>query len=180
MTTSLKTPFSNIWMGWPCHPYPSVPGEGSFHGQDWSHISLLPDTHSSGWLELTGHSLAIQTLQQLTNSLKWVLKNKYGIQHVIHVLDDFFMAARNKLDCLTSFSTWLRVFMSLKAQVVASKTIGPSWEIDFMGIRLDNIHMEAHLPQDKLVRINQLLNSFKNRRSACLVTVTDRDSPVFT
>lgn len=121
------------------------------------------------------HSLAIQTLQQLTNSLKWVLKNKYGIQHVIHVLDDFFMAARNKLDCLTSFSTWLRVFMSLKAQVVASKTIGPSWEIDVMGIRLDNIHMEAHLPQDKLVRINQLLNSFKNRRSACLVTVTDRE-----
>ena len=89
------------------------------------------------------------------------------------------MAAQNKLDCLTSFSTWLRVFMSLKAQVVASKTIGPSWEIDFMGIRLDNVHMEAHLPQDKLVRINQLLNSFKNRRSACLVTVTDRDSPVF-
>ena len=48
-----------------------------------------------------------------------------------------------------------------------------------MGIILDSIRMEAHLPQDKLVRINRLLNSFKNRRSAHLVTVTDRDSPVF-
>lgn len=66
--------------------------------------------------------------------------------------------------------------MSLKAQVVASKTIGPSWEIDFMGIILDSIRMEAHLPQDKLVRINRLFNSFKNRRSAHLVTVTDQDS----
>ena len=59
--------------------------------------------------------------------------------------------------------------MSLTAQVVASKTIGPCWEIEFMAIILDSVRMEARLPQDKLVRINQLLNSFKNRRSVRLV-----------
>ena len=106
---------------------------------------------------------------QLSDGLEWILKNNYGIQHVIHILDDFFIAERNKLDCLTSFSTLLRVFMSLKAPVVASKTIGPSREIEFMGIILDSVHMEARLPQDKLIRINQLLDSFKNRRSVRLV-----------
>ena len=106
---------------------------------------------------------------QLSDGLEWILKNNYGIQHVIHILDDFFIAERNKSDCLTSFSTLLRVFMSLKAPVVASKTIGPSREIEFMGIILDSVRMEARLPQDKLIRINQLLDSFKNRRSVRLV-----------
>ena len=87
----------------------------------------------------------------------------------------FFTPERNKLDYLTSFSTLLRVFTSLKAPVVASKTIGPSREIEFMGIILDRVGMEARLPQDKLVRINQLLTCFKNRRSVCLI---DRDSPI--
>ena len=106
---------------------------------------------------------------QLSDGLEWILKNNYGIQHVIHILDDFLIAEQNKSDCLTSFSTLLRVFMSLKAPVVASKTIGPSREIEFMGIILDSVRMEARLPQDKLIRINQLLDSFKNRRSVRLV-----------
>ena len=38
-----------------------------------------------------------------------------------------------------------------------------------MGIILDSVRMEARLPQDKLIRINQVLNSFKNRWSARLV-----------
>ena len=38
-----------------------------------------------------------------------------------------------------------------------------------MGIILDSVRMEARLPQDKLIRINQVINSFKNRWSARLV-----------
>ena len=34
-----------------------------------------------------------------------------------------------------------------------------------MGIVLDSVHMEARLPQDKLSRIHDLLNSFKSRSS---------------
>ena len=106
---------------------------------------------------------------QLSDALEWIVKHNYHIQHVIHILDDFFIAEESKLACLTSFSTLLRVFMSLKAPVVSSKTIGPSQEIEFMGIVLDSVRMEAHLPQDKLSRIHDLLNSFKSRRSVRLV-----------
>ena len=38
-----------------------------------------------------------------------------------------------------------------------------------MGIVLDSVRMEAHLPQDKLSRISVLLNSFKHHRSVRLV-----------
>jgi len=59
--------------------------------------------------------------------------------------------------------------MLLRAPVVASKTIGPSQEIEFTGIVLDSIRTEARLPQDKLSRIYGLLTSFKKRRSVHLV-----------
>ena len=59
--------------------------------------------------------------------------------------------------------------MSLQVPTVASKTLGPSQVLEFMGIVLDSNRMEARLPDDKLTRIRQLLDSFANRRSSRLV-----------
>ena len=59
--------------------------------------------------------------------------------------------------------------MSLKAPTVASKTIGPSQQIELMGIVLDSVRMEARSPQDKLIRIKDLLGSFQKRRSVRLI-----------
>ena len=59
--------------------------------------------------------------------------------------------------------------MSLHAPVVASKTLGPSQVLEFMGIILDSTLMEARLPEDKLTHLRTLLASFKGRRSVRLV-----------
>jgi len=52
---------------------------------------------------------------------------------------------------------------------VAAKTLGPAQVLEFMGIVLDSNRMEARLPDDKLTRISQLLDSFTDRPSARLV-----------
>ena len=75
---------------------------------------------------------------QFSDALEWILKHNYGLQHVLHILDDFFIAEQSRMQCLTSFSTLLRLFMSVGAPVVASKTLGPSQVLEFMGIELDN------------------------------------------
>ena len=106
---------------------------------------------------------------QLSDALEWVLRHNYSLSNTLHILDDFFIAERSRLECLTSFSTLLRVFMSLRAPVVASKTLGPSQVLEFMGITLDSTLMEARLPEDKLTRLRTLLASFKGRRSVRLV-----------
>ena len=93
----------------------------------------------------------------------------YGLQHVIHILDDFFIAEATKVDCLGSLSTLLKVLMSLRVPTVAAKTLGPSQVLEFTGIVIDSNRMEAQLPEDKLARMKQLLDSFTNRRSARLV-----------
>ena len=59
--------------------------------------------------------------------------------------------------------------MSLPAPLVASKTLGPSQVLEFMGIELDSIRMRARLPEDKLTCTRELLTSFTRRRSARLV-----------
>ena len=59
--------------------------------------------------------------------------------------------------------------MSVHAPVVASKTLGPSQVLEFMGMGLDSTRMEARLPGDKLQLTWYLLTSFTKRRSVRLV-----------
>ena len=83
---------------------------------------------------------------QLLDALEWVLKHKYGLKYVLHLLDNFFVAEPTWLQCLSSFSTLLCFFMLIHAPVVASKTVGPSQVLEFMGIELNSMRMEASLP----------------------------------
>ncbi|CAG2199550.1 unnamed protein product [Mytilus edulis] len=47
----------------------------------------------------------------------------------------------------------------------AHKTVGPSTSLEYLGIILDSMHMIAKLPDEKLVRIKDILYSYLNRRS---------------
>ena len=106
---------------------------------------------------------------QLSDSIEWILKHNYDLQHVIHILDDFLITEPSKVLCLENFYMLLRVVMSLNALVVASKTIGPSEVLDFMGIVLDSVCMKARLLNDKLTCIRDILASFRDRVNAEIV-----------
>ena len=59
---------------------------------------------------------------RLSDVLECVLKNNYHMKNVIHILNDFFIAEPSRMQCFSSFSTLLCLFMSVNAPVVASKT----------------------------------------------------------
>ena len=140
------------------------------HPDDWNLLGIYWQSHYYVDLYFPfGLRSAPFLFNQISDVLEWILKHNYGLRHVIHILDDFFIAEPTKLACLGSFSTLLKVFMSLRVPTVASKTLGLSQVLEFMGIVLDSNRMEARLPDDKLTRIRQLLDSFANRRSARLV-----------
>ena len=135
------------------------------HPDDWNLLGIYWQSQYYVDLYLPFGLRSVPYLfNQISDALEWILKNN-GLQHVIHILDDFFIAANTKMHCLESFTTLLNVFMSLRVPTVASKTIGPSQVLEFMGIVLDSSRMEARLPDDKLAMIRKLLDSFTNRRA---------------
>ena len=142
------------------------------HPEDWNLLGIY--WQSQYYIDLYlpfGLRSAPFLFNQISDALEWILKHNYGLHHVIHILDDFFIAEKTKFACLGSFTTLLKVFMSLRVPTVASKTLGPSQVLEFMGIVLDSNRMEARLPDDKLARIRQLLDSFTDRRSARLLDI---------
>ena len=140
------------------------------HPSDWNIMGIYWQSQYNVDLYLPfGLCSAPYIFNQLSDALEWILKHNYGLKYVIHILDDFVVAESTRLDCLLSFSTLLKLFMSVKAPTVASKTIGPSQVIELMGIVLDRVRIEARLPEDKLTRIRELLKYFKARHSAHLV-----------
>ncbi|XP_002737621.2 uncharacterized protein LOC100376830, partial [Saccoglossus kowalevskii] len=57
------------------------------------------------------------------------------------------------------------LFHRLGIPLAKQKTVGPCCKLEYLGIELDTNHMQARLPEDKLARIRELLQTFLNRRT---------------
>ena len=109
------------------------------HPEDWNLLGIY--WQSQYYIDLYlpfGLRSAPFLFNQISDALEWILKHNYGLRHVIHILDDF-LVEHKKIDCLGSFATILKVFMSLRVPTVTSKTMGPSQVLEFMGVVLDSI-----------------------------------------
>ncbi len=62
----------------------------------------------------------------------------------------------------------LSTFHTINIPIAKGKTQGPSQVIEFMGILLDTIKMQARLPQDNVNRLQTTLEQFQHRRSCTL------------
>jgi len=114
------------------------------HPDDWNLLGIYWQLQYYVDLYLPfGLRSAPYLFNQISDALEWISKNNYGLQHVIHILNDFFIAENTKIHCLESFTTLLNTFMSLRVPTVASKTIGPSQVLEFMGIVLDSSRQQA-------------------------------------
>ena len=111
-----------------------------------------PYSNSSRRLAPDGDLLAISVLCRSLPTFRsqerpflfnqeWILQIKLRPTARAPYFGRFFIAEPTRLQCLTSFSTLLRFFMSLQAPAVASKPLGPPQELEFMGVVLDSIQL---------------------------------------
>ena len=88
----------------------------------------------------------------LSEALCWILLNVCKLPFVLHLLDDFLL-----VDFPSSQSPILsilkQIFSDVGVPLSAEKTLGPSTSLEFLGISLDTVKMQASLPQEKLLRI---------------------------
>ena len=111
---------------------------------------------------------------QLSDALEWVLIQKCAISFVCHFLDDFLImepqpSNSGPNNCQTSLTSMLLAFQQLGVPLSKDKTVGPSTELEFLGIILDSGKAEARLPPDKLSRLNEELKTWSTRKKATLV-----------
>lgn len=98
----------------------------------------------------------------LSVALCWIMQNVCRPPFIIHLLYDFLLIdfpseERSPfLDILTS------LFRDLGIPLSHKKTLGPCTSLEFLGITLDSVKMQASLPQEKLIRIRSISDSFTN------------------
>jgi hypothetical protein len=102
----------------------------------------------------------------LSQAVCYIAQNKYHIAHIIHLLDDFLTIASPHDVPERNMALLAHMFKSLHIPTAPTKTVGPSEVLEFLGIILDSVRMEARLPQDKLIRLTQILVEF-SQRSSC-------------
>ena len=89
----------------------------------------------------------------LADLLAWILEHQ-GIHHLLHYLDDFLtMGKPQASECYSNLTTMKQVCQLLGVPLAAEKVEGPCTYLEFLGITLDTIRMEARLPEEKLSRL---------------------------
>ena len=107
---------------------------------------------------------------QFSSALEWIIQHKLNIPQVIHILDDFFLAAPPpRANCMTAMCKVLHLFTDLDIPVAPGKTFPASTSLEFMDILLDSQSMEARLPLDKLTRLRTSLHQWSLKKSATLL-----------
>jgi hypothetical protein len=101
----------------------------------------------------------------LSQAICWIAQYKYKISHIVHLLDDFLTIDSPHAIPERNMALLSHMFKSLCIPTAPHKTLGPCPILEFLGIILDSVLMEARLPEDKLIRISQLLDEFSHKHS---------------
>ena len=115
-----------------------------------------------------GCSSSCAIFEAFSTSLEWIATHKLRASGVLHILDDFLFIAKSESKCLSDLSNFLQLCDDLGVPIAHEKTEGPLTTLQFAGITLDTINMEARLPEDKLQKCNDLLKNFYTRRKVTL------------
>ena len=91
----------------------------------------------------------------LAEAIVWILQSNYGVPHLLHLLDDFLRIESPTSGGDQTMSLMSPVFNKLGIPISTHKTMDPVQVLEYLGILLDTMKMEARLPPDKLTRITQ-------------------------
>ncbi|VDI39408.1 Hypothetical predicted protein [Mytilus galloprovincialis] len=101
----------------------------------------------------------------LSQAVCWIAKNNFGIEFILHLLDDFITFEHPHKCGQRNMDLLYYIFDTLKILMAKHKTSGPDTVIEYLGIILDSNLMEARLPNDKLIRISTFLKEFLIKKS---------------
>ena len=109
------------------------------------------------------------TFEAFSSALHWVLTNKRGASHVVHIIDDFLLLGKpNDLECGQSLNALIKLCSDVGVPIQDEKTVLPATCLEFMGISIDTEIMELRLPFNKLEKIKLKIVQMPNCKKATL------------
>ena len=92
--------------------------------------------------------------------------SKNGVTIIFNYLDDFLTLGKPGLDeCQLNLTSILVTCNSTGLPVEVDKCQGPVSCILFLGMELNSVALEIHLPGDKLANLRSLLHSWRGRKA---------------
>jgi hypothetical protein len=115
-----------------------------------------------------GCSSSCAIFEAFSTALEWLANHYLCASGVLHILDDFLFIATSQGKCDSDLNNFLSLCDRLGVPIAHEKTEGPSTTLQFAGITLDTINMEARLPDEKLQKCNAQLLAMHKRRKTTL------------
>ena len=88
-----------------------------------------------------------------------------GIQKGLHYSDDFILLAESLQLAERQKDILLSMFQKLNIPMEESKLEGPSTCLTFLGIEVDTVALQLHLPSDKLANLKDIMCDSIQRRT---------------
>lgn len=115
-----------------------------------------------------GLAASCQMFETFSSAIEWAAIDKLGIPFIIHLLDDFFIAAPDYDDCKTFLGKFLEMCKYVGIPMAKDKTTEPSTIMSFAGIELDSMRQEARLPEEKVEKCFKLLDQYHRCKKVSL------------
>lgn len=115
-----------------------------------------------------GASSSCAIFDRFSSCLKWVAINKLGCSFIVHILDDFLFIVKGEKSCNSQLSIFLEFCDTIGVPTKPDKTYRAAKQLTFAGILLDTDRREARLPDDKLAKCREMIESFLTRRKVTL------------
>ena len=141
---------------------PIHPADYSLLGMKWENLYYFDRT-----LPL-GLSSSCSIFEAVSSALEWISVHQLRASSVLHILDDFLFIVPTTDQCNRDLANFVSLCEYLGVPLAPQKTVGPETVLQFAGIILDSIHMEARLPDKKLTKCRRTLTDFLAPRSVCL------------
>jgi hypothetical protein len=147
------------------HHIPVRPADWHLLGFEWGHQFYYA-------IVLTfGMKSAPYIFNLFAEALHWIVQ--WHIPAALkHYLDDFLPIFKlsTPIDRANKAISWIQgLGQQLGLSFQDEKTVWPTTKLEFLGLELDTMEMEARLPADKLQYLRELLDLWGDRRSCQLV-----------
>ena len=101
----------------------------------------------------------------VADTLEWILQ-QHGVSKLWHYLDDFITAgAAGSDECLQNCQIITSMCELLGVPLASEKCEGPQTCLEYLGFELDTTKGEIRLPEEKLQRLETLLQSWEGKKS---------------